>query len=318
MHSRCFGPPTRLFATAIARAARLDDLVAGGRVAQTNERTIRNLIRRADTELADRPGYHDVVVAALSAQAATLQAMASLSTLTPQTLGRWNATHADVTASLPAVAETRRKAALVLPPGLPPDRSNAATRAVTSVDDLVSGMQRKLRRWRKRYERARRERRQRLAVLDSYARSMRDYLGTYDELRDELSTFMAKVDSSGVTFDDAYDFLAEASGARSRVRNGIAALDAPAALATTHNELLAVVDTGVAAVDAAWDGTADYEFDFEGEYDHYRDTPGWQSFTRDSEAIASRYAAARGSWQSQVDAARKRVRDRRIPTPPEV
>jgi hypothetical protein len=297
---------------------RLEDVHVAGRHASDEAEHIRSLADRGERALTASPALAKPVRAALTADAAALTAAAQVQQLERDRLGDWRAMLADIRGGIAAASSGHARVSALPQVRASKDPTPALAAASTRVDALVRRARKKLANWHKRYRKAKAQRRESLAVLDGYRSSMLVYLRDYDELRTAMSTFIGKVDSTGVTFDDAYDFLADASSSRSRVRRGIAALDAPASLATPHNTLLAVVDTSIAAVDQAYDGTLDYEFDYEGAYDDYRDVPGWRSFTTQSEQVAARYTTARAAWDQAFANARKKISDRALPKAPQL
>jgi hypothetical protein len=305
-------------AAELAAVRRLEDVHVAGRHAGEQAREVQELVAHAERRLAGNAALAEPVRAVLVADVAALTTIAQVEELDRRRLERWRPMRndirgaiADVSARLSAVGRVPELARSENP-------APALTSGSTRVDGLVKTARKKLAKWQRRYRHAKAERRASLAVLDGYRSSMLVYLRDYDGLRTEMSDWIGKVDTTGVTFDEAYEFLADASGGRTRVRRGIATLDAPAAVASQHNTLLEVVDTSVAAVDQAYDGTIDYEFDFEAAYDDYRDVPGWRSFTEQSEQVAGRYASARASWDQAVANARKKISDRALPKAPEV
>ena len=199
-----------------------------------------------------------------------------------------------------------------------PDASPVVLAAITAAGHEVRSARRKLRSWNRRWESARSERKQRLRVMDSYAQSMRSYLVRYDDLRSDMEAWIAKVDSDGASYSDAYEFLADASSGRASVSKGVGALDAPPSLAAQHAQLRVVIDRAAKAVDDAYTGISDYQYSDGGEYDSYKDTPGWQSFSSESETVSGAYNAARTAWEKRVERRRKAIRNTKLPAAPNV
>lgn len=299
-------------AGALTRADSLKGLRTAGDIAAERARFVRGLTARGERALTADPALAQRVEGVLTADVAALQSVAQLRELTPDTLARWQPMLADIRRAAADVSVYQRSLAASRRP------APALATAVTGADALVDRARRRLAGWRRRHFKAMRERRRELAVLGGYQSTMLAYLRDYDELRTEMSSWIAKVDGGGVTFDEGYEFLAQASADRARVRRGIAALDAPAALAAEHSALMTVLDAGIAAVDMAYDGTIDFEFDLAGEYDSYRDTPGWSTFTSQSQEVTGRYAGARADWERTFTQERQQIRDRAMPKVPDV
>lgn len=190
--------------------------------------------------------------------------------------------------------------------------------ATENAGEVIETGARKLARWRRQVARIKREKKGELAVMESYASSMRSYLATYDGLRSDLDGWIQKVDSEGATFAEAYDFLSNASSERAAVRDSIAALGPPAALASAHNSFLTVLNSAVAAVDSAYSGIAEYEFDFDYEYFDYKDTPGWRTFRSESDRISGEYGAARSTLEALIAEEQRKLERRQLPPRPEV
>lgn len=188
----------------------------------------------------------------------------------------------------------------------------------THLDELIVRGSRRLAVWRKKVARIRRERSGELAIIASYATSVRSYLEQYGDLRTELDDWIAGVDRDGATFDEAYDFLSQAAASRRSIRHGIAALDAPSAVAATHNELLTVIDGAIAAVDAAYDGVLEYELDFELQYSDYKETPSWQAFKRESAEVAGQYGSVSTTLERLVAEEKREIEQRELPPKPRV
>jgi hypothetical protein len=103
------------------------------------------------------------------------------------------------------------------------------------------------------------------------------------------------------------------------VRQSIVALDAPAGLATAHNNFLGVLDSAVAAVDSAYTGVVEYELDFFGEeYFDYKETPGWQTFRSESDRVSDEYGSARATLEAVIAQELRKIERSHLPRKPEV
>jgi hypothetical protein len=255
---------------------------------------------------------------AAAADLAVLDSLAPLADVTPERLSGWDDRRQSIDGARAAIDRAAGPLEELRLEHSPPSPASSVAAARLHLDELMTAAERRYGRWRRRFRAARKERDADLAVIVGYAGSMRGHLSTYSSLRTELSNWMGKVDSQGVTFGQAYDFLAEASAARSRVRVAIAALDPPSPVAAQHNDLLSTIDQAVRTVDSAYNGTIDFQFDFAGDYAYYREAPGWDSFKSESERISTRYSAAQGAWESKLASARTAVKDRRLPKEPQL
>jgi hypothetical protein len=288
---------------------------AAGAAKEGAESGRRRLAELAD--IADRR-TRDATRAALTADVAALDALAGLTDLRGSRLAVWD----DVSSSVQTARTQMDQAAPAITrlslESVPAPPVQVVARAHDHLDALLPTAQRRHLRWRRRFVKARRERNADLTVLEGYAQTMRGHVAEYSSLRSEMSTWIEKVDSDGVTFEQAYDYLADASSSRGSVRTAIGNLDPPAAVASQHNELLATVDQAVAAVDAAYEGTVDFQFDLDEDYSTYRDAPGWETFKTESGRISGRFSRAQAAWESAIASARGTIRGRGLPEEPDL
>jgi hypothetical protein len=256
---------------------------------------------------------------ALAAELTILQSLAGLADDRKPDVGSFEAVDRAVRGATLTLEQTTPRIKALELEGV--DRLPAApiAAATENARGVIQTGARKLARWRRQVARIKHETKGELAAMNSYATSMRGYLATYDGLRSSMDEWIQKVDSEGATFEESYDFLASASSARAAVRQNIAALDAPAALATAHNNFLGVLDSAVAAVDSAYTGIGEYESDFFGErYVDYKDTPGWQTFRSESERVSEEYGSARATLESSILQEQRKIERRHLPPKPEV
>lgn len=170
--------------------------------------------------------------------------------------------------------------------------------------------------WRSALARAKSKQATELASVTSYSETTRGYLAQYDELRSETSDWIDGVDSSGATYAEAYQFLGDQAAARQRIDDSIDALDAPGPVAGANSELSDVLTEATQAMEDAYSGVADYQYDYS--YTYYKETPGWQQFEASSEDISSAYASAEGNWEAAVAEYTGSVEDRPMPKPPAI
>ncbi len=301
-------------AAALEHAKKLDDLAEAGAAARA---------AIADLELLDTQGISDSQFQSaarqlLQAQLAWLSALAPLADLEESTVGEWRSHRRGIRAAVrqierahPAIAELQLASELnVWGPVL--------TWSLANADAVVVQAARRLRLWRSRVQKVRQGRREALAAITSYDSSVRGYLATYDGLRTDLDDWIRKVDTEGTTFAKAYKFLGSASTATESVRNGIAALEAPADVASSQRRLLAFMDRAIAAVDSARAGISEHERESKDKYSYYTEAAEWQRFRSESDAAVRKSAAARSRWQAAVAAQVKKLNSVKLPKRPNV
>ena len=206
----------------------------------------------------------------------------------------------------------------------------AATRS--TIDGNLRAIDTKLTAWKTETARVQAAKTAELTALDSYASGVRAQAARYSSLRKSMQDFVDRVDTSVVTFDEAYSTLADASSQRSDVRANLAAINPPAAAAAAHNGLLSVLDTAVSAVSDATDGIRQYQSSayYDSSYYcdsyycdpsyrvYYKDTPGWQTFVSKSDSITASYDGALRAWESAVAGERARINAIALPPKPSV
>ena len=301
-------------AAGLEHAEKLDDLAKTGAAARA---------AIADVELLDAQGIGDsqfrrAAKELLQAQLALLAALEPLADLDESSVGEWRSHRRGIRAAVrridrayPAIAEL----------GLTRDMTvwgPVLTWALANADTVVAKAARRLHTWRTRVQEIRQGRREALVAMTSYDSSVRGYLATYEGLRTDLDAWIQTVDTEGTTFARAYEFLGRATAASESVRNGIAALDAPAKVASAHPRLLASMDRAIAAVDSARAGISARERDSKREYSYYSDAPGWERLRSESEAAGRESAAARSRWQAAVAREVKQIRSVKPPKRPDV
>ena len=301
-------------AYALEHAEKLDDLAEAGAAARAAIADVELL----DTRGISDPKFRSAAKELLQAQLALLSALDPLAGLEESTVGEWRSHRRRIRAAVrqiehahPAVAELDLTRELnVWGPVL--------TWSLANADAVVAKAARRLGVWRSRVQEIRQGRREALAAIASYDSSVRGYLATYDGLRIGLDDWIRNVDTEGTTFAKAYKFLGSTSTATQSVRNGIAALDAPADVASAHTRLLAFMDRATAAVDSARAGISEHKRDSNDKYSYYTEAPGWQRFRTESDAAVRQSAAARSRWMEAVGAEVKRVKSAKLPKRPDV
>jgi len=137
-------------------------------------------------------------------------------------------------------------------------------------------------------------------ALASYEAAVRAQSSTYAGLREDLGSFIRRVDSGVTTsFTEGYETFAVARTKRQAVRTSLASATAPDSMAAAHAELLAVIDRSIDALESASEGLRQYEQDYWG-YMTYKDTPGWKTFSSRSDRISGEWPTALAAWESRL------------------
>ena len=297
----------------VGDAKRVADLQSAGkaaRLALIANRSNTAAIRRIDAETGG------VAAGVLGAQAALLTAYSAaerLATPRKEDVDHISAQlRAAESGNARATAAARRAGVVIV----------VTPTHVTTNDQrgqrLLSGAATKLAHWQKRVATIRSGRHERLLVINAYAKTFRSHIGTYEAARTRLDDFIADVDENGATFQEAYDFLSTASGDRAIASAAVKSIHPPAEVRLQHDAVVAAIARASSAVDAASSGVADYQFDYEGEYETYKDTPGWRTFRAESKAVAAQYESAVAEWQRRLDRLRTSLRSAPFPPHPKV
>jgi hypothetical protein len=242
----------------------------------------------------------------LSAYVELSEALSGLSAIDAGHLEEWSGVRSRITQSL---------ASADLAEG---SLETGANSAVDHVNDLVAQAQERLRAWRAEYDAAADAKRDAMSTLAAYGDGMTTQLDRYGDLRGSLSEWIDRVEDPGtvVTYDEGYDVLWRAEMDRQEVRDAMSKLTVPAELSTSHNELVSVLDDGIAAVSAAYDGLLDADFCSFGCY--YKDTPGWQRFRSESSRITDAFGVAVAQWENELLEAETAAENTRLPKQPSV
>jgi hypothetical protein len=156
-----------------------------------------------------------------------------------------------------------------------------------------------------------------LASAQAFTRSFDGIIGRYSDSRDELGDWTAKVESEGSTYDEAYGVLYQQTERRRQLRDELTALVAPAEFATMKGHVLAVMDSAITATEDASRGISEYQSDAGYTYYSYDQTPGWVSFQKASDQIATHYNRALSAYEHQKRTILARLSKREpLPKPP--
>jgi hypothetical protein len=301
-------------AAALEHAEKLDDLAETGAIART---------AIADVELADTEGISDSHVRSaaeelMQAQLAWLSALKPLTRLEEPTVREWRSRRRKIRAAVRQIARAQPAAAELDLTSEMNVWGPVLSWSLANADAVVAKASRRLRTWRSRVQAVREERRVALAAVADYESSVQRYLATYDGLGTDLDDWIRKADTEGATFSEAQRFLGSASTAREHVRDGIAALDAPAGVTAAHARLLSFMDRATAAVESARAGVFQYKRNSKGKYSSLSEAPGWQRFRSESKAAVSESAAARSRWHAAIAAEVEQIKSRKPPKRPDV
>lgn len=148
---------------------------------------------------------------------------------------------------------------------------------------------------------ANKARTERLNEVRAFTDQMDGIIARYTAARSEVADWIEGVDTYGATFDEAYQVLGEQTERRRQLRTELAALPAPPQFATAKQSLLGVMDQAVAALEAAYRGIEEYQWDFDYRYLSYDETPGWRTFQAQTAGISDRYAAVLTSYSAQKE-----------------
>jgi hypothetical protein len=152
-----------------------------------------------------------------------------------------------------------------------------------------------------------------LSALQSFTNDFDGIISRYSAARTELSDWIARVNSVGVTYDEAYQMLYQQTERRRELRGELAALRAPAPFAQDKQAVLAAMDRAIDATEAAARGISEYQFDYS--YARYDETPGWQQFESASDEISDAYGQALATYAERKRTLFARLSKRvRVPT----
>jgi hypothetical protein len=137
-----------------------------------------------------------------------------------------------------------------------------------------------------------------LATLQAFTGRLDGIIDRYSTSRNDLSDWIAGVNSHGASFGEAYQVLEQQAERRRQLRTELAALQPPAAFAGHVSALLALIDRAIEATEAASRGIGEYQFStyWDG-YTRYDETPGWLSFQQASGEISESYGLTLSRYQ---------------------
>lgn len=246
----------------------------------------------------------------LASYAAALGALSELSKVDGEHTSGWTSTRA-------ALAQTFGELAATTGSTGGAKLRVALSNALISADKFIDRATAEIADWKTKSADAIRVRAADTKSLADYTSLIRGQASTYQQLRNDLSAFTARVEDPNVvvTYAEGYQFLDKAMQDRRDVRNLMVGADAPTGVRKANDRLVAVVDRGIAAVQSASDGLAQSQSCYNC---YYRDTPGWQTFQSESTGITQSYASAMAKWESAVATSKTAIANRALPLKPTV
>lgn len=249
----------------------------------------------------------------LTGYATALDALAALSKLDAENTGGWGGTRARLAQTFGQVAAAAGSTG----------GSNVRVvldTALGSADKVVQKAAAAIADWKAKTDAAVKARQSDLENLQSYSSFFRSQAKTYEQLRQDLSTFVARVEdpTADVSYYEAYTFLSQAAQDRQDVRDLMVGMDVPPGARSAHQEVLGAIDRAIAAVQSAYDGLEQSQDCYYDDCPYYRDTAGWQRFQSESDAISKSYTGAIQRWEAAVAAEKVSVTNRALPAKPAV
>lgn len=249
----------------------------------------------------------------LSGYATALASMTDLSKIDAEHTGGWTATRAKLAQTFGQVASA---AGTSDGAGV----RDALEEALTAMDGVVNKASAAMADWKVKTENAVAAQKTDTENLASYTSFFRSQSKVYEQHRQDLAAFTARVEdpNAGVTYYEGYAFLSQAAQDRRDVRDMMVGMDVPAGVRDAHEQVVAAIDRAIGAVQSAYDGLEQSEDCYFEDCLYYRDTPGWQTFQSESDAIGEAYADAMKVWEADAAAAKASVSSRTLPAKPEV
>lgn len=175
----------------------------------------------------------------------------------------------------------------------------AGARAIANLNSLVAGAEQSLADWQVAYDRAAGDQERAAKALRRYESGARAQLKVYSSLRGDASEFFDRVETSYVTWDEAFTFLDSARWQRESVRDTLLYMAVPDSMTSAHDGLIAVVDRAIVAVQSGYDGIDDA---YNCRTDcNYRETPAWQRFSSESAEITDMFSRAETRWNRALE-----------------
>jgi hypothetical protein len=229
-----------------------------------------------------------------------LTRLALLTSLPDSELHRWEALAADLTHAITVLDGLAPGAAaedLAIAPAV---LAASAQDAVAGAGALITDTRSRLVDWTAEVTRIELDKQAQLATLDSYHDAARTVLDRYAAVRAGADEFVGRVDTDGSNFEEVYGFLDSARTSHEDLRNTLAGIPPPPAVAGAHAGVLRAMDVAILELAAAAAGTA--EFVWTNGMERYREAPAWQGFVPRSAARSTDFAKAVSAWEAQITA----------------
>lgn len=176
--------------------------------------------------------------------------------------------------------------------------ATSAQDALASAGVVVTDARAKLGDWTAEVARIELDKQAQLAALSSYRDAAYPPLDRYRGICEDSHEFVGRIGEDGSNFEEVYGFLDTERIEHEDVRNVLATLVPPPAVAGAHAGLLEVMDLAVQELANAAAGTAEYVWT--NGMEHYRDAPAWQRFAQESPAMTTGFAGAVATWEARM------------------
>lgn len=277
------------------RTAELRDL-AGTAAAQ------RTALDAAVVTLPDGPDK-----STLSGMSTALASLGELGDVSGENPSAWEGSRAGVSAGITQLAQGSGDTALAA--SLPT--------ALAAVDRVVGQAAAAITDWRAQIAAATEARDSDALALKEYADSFRGSMARYAQLRQDLQTFTARVEDPN-TFVSPYDgftYMSSAAEDRQAIRDSLNWMTVPSEARGAHTDVVGVIDRSIRAVQSGYDGLEQWWYCTDCDY---RETPGWVTFQKESDAITTSFGSSVEEWESAVAGATASITNRELPSKPDV
>ena len=185
----------------------------------------------------------------LTGYAAALGALADLSKINAESAGGWTGTRAKLAQTFGQVAAAAGST------------GGANVRvvlgsALDGADKVIGAAAAAIADWKAKTDAAIKDRQTDTESLEECASFFRSQAKTFEQLRQDLSGFTARVEdpNADVSYGEAYEFLSQAAIDRRNVRDTMVAMDVPAGVRGAHQDIVSAIDRAISAVQSAYDG----------------------------------------------------------------
>lgn len=156
-------------------------------------------------------------------------------------------------------------------------------------------------------------------TLESYEQEVNAQMEDYATGREALGDFTDELEAGTADLYDAAAVFSSAVGDRESIGFGLRNVPQPDGVQAQHDALLGLVDRGISAATAGYDGVTEATSCFDpADCPDYTETAGWRTFLKESEEISKQYAPVLTGWQKAVAGARTALEARSLPTEPDL